>query len=117
MTVTPASEAVLVELTMAAGERENMPVSPTTTFAPGTRRVYAFLLFDGMAKGVSWTHAWYGEIDGQMKEIWGKTESWSREYSRGRIWRYFDCGVGKFELRVYIGDQLQQAVPFVVQGS
>ena len=54
---------------------------------------------------------------GKMQEIWGKTESWSREYSRGRIWRYFDCGVGKFELRIYVGERLQQTVPFVVQGG
>lgn len=112
-TVVPG--AVLVGLTMAAGERDNIPVNPTTVFDPGTRRVYAFLLFDGMANGVTWTHAWYGEVDGEMREIWGKTEAWSREYSHGQVWRYFDCGVGRFELRVYVGDQHQRTVPFVVR--
>lgn len=116
-TATPASGAYLVEVTMAAGERENRPVDPTTIFAKGTRRVYAFLLFDGMSSGVPWTHVWYGEVDGEMRQIWGKTESWSREYSYGQIWRYFDCGVGRFELRVYVGEKLQQTVPFVVKGS
>jgi hypothetical protein len=114
---TPAPEAHLVEVTMAADQQENRPVDPTTVFVKGTRRVYAFLLFDGMSGGVPWTHVWYGEVDGEMREIWGKTESWSREYSHGQIWRYFDCGVGKFELRIYVGEQLQQTVPFVVQGG
>jgi hypothetical protein len=114
---TPEPGAHLVEATMAAGQRENMPVDPTTVFPRGTRRVYAFLLFDGMSRGVPWTHVWYGEVDGEMREIWGKTESWSREYSRGQIWRYFDCGVGKFELRIYVSERLQQTVPFVVKGD
>ena len=116
-TTAPGFGARLVELTMAAGERENGPVNPTTVFAPGTKRVYAFLLFERMSDGVSWTHKWYGEVDGQMREIWGKTEAWSREYSHGRIWRYFDCSVGKYELRIYVGDELQQTVSFVVQGG
>ena len=102
---------------MAAGQQENRPVDPTTVFVQGTRRVYAFLLFDGMSDGVPWTHVWYGEVNGEMQEIWGKTESWSREYSRGQIWRYFDCGVGRFELRVYVGERLQQTIPFVVRGG
>jgi hypothetical protein len=114
---TPGTGAALVAVTMAAGEKENMPVNPTTVFASGTRRVYAFMLFDGMSRGVEWTHEWYGEIDGQMKRIWGKTEAWSREYSYGQIWRYYDCGVGKFELRIYVGPELQETVPFWVQGS
>jgi len=112
-----SDSASLVEVTMAAGERGNKPVNPTSVFASGTRRVYAFLLFDGMSEGVPWTHAWYGEVDGEMREIWGRTESWSRDYSRGQVWRYFDCGVGRFELRVYVGRQLQRTVPFVVQGG
>jgi hypothetical protein len=114
---TPGADALLVEVTMAVGEEDNRPVDPTSVFARGTRRVYAFLLFDGMGDSVPWTHVWYGEVDGQMREIWGKTELWSYEYSRGRIWRYFDCGIGKHELHIYVGKQLQQKVPFEVKGG
>jgi hypothetical protein len=114
---TPGTGSALIAVTLAAGEKENMPVGPTTVFVPGTKRVYAFMLFDGMSQGVEWTHVWYGEMDGQMTRIWGKTEQWSREYSHGQIWRYFDTGVGKFELRVYVGDELQRTVPFWVQGG
>ena len=116
-TSTPASNAVLAEVTMAAGERGNRPVNPTVVFPPGTRRVYAFLLFDGMADGVAWTHVWYREVNGEMQEVWGKTEPWSRDYAHGQVWRYFDCGVGNHELRVYVGHELQVTVPFVVQGG
>jgi hypothetical protein len=115
--VTPGPDALLVEVTLAAGEEGNKPVHPTTVFARGTKRVYAFMFFDGMSDRVPWTHVWYGEVDGQMREIWGETELWSYEYSRGQIWRYFDCSVGNYELRVYVGQHLQQKVPFVVQGG
>jgi hypothetical protein len=114
---TPGVHASLVELTMAAGEEDNRPIQPTTVFTKGTKRVYAFMLFDGMADRVAWSHVWYGEVDGQMREIWGKTELWDYEYSYGRIWRYFDCGVGNFELHIYVGKDLQRKVPFVVQGG
>jgi hypothetical protein len=113
---TPGSDALLIELTLAAGEEGNEPVHPTMVFARGTKRVYAFMFFDGMGERVPWTHVWYREVDGQMQEVWGRTELWSYEYSRGRIWRYFDCDVGNYELRVYVGGRLQQTVPFVVQG-
>jgi hypothetical protein len=113
----PGENSTLIEVTMAAGERGNRPIDPTTVFARGTKRVYAFMLFDGMADGVPWSHVWYGQVDGEMQEIWGRTELWSYEYSRGQIWRYFDCGIGRFELHVYVGDQLQQKVPFVVLGG
>jgi hypothetical protein len=70
-----------------------------------------------MEDGVPWAHVWYGEVDGQMQEIWGRAELWSYEYSGGRIWRYFDCGVGNFELHVYVGQKLQVKVPFVVNAK
>jgi hypothetical protein len=115
--VTPSADALLLSVTMAAGERNSRPVDPTTVFAEGTKRVYAFMLFDGMAQGVPWTHVWYREVDGELQEAWGRSELWSYDYSYGQIWRYFDCGPGKHELHVYVGDQLQKRVPFVVGGN
>ena len=115
--VAPGPDAALVDLVLAAGEQNSEPVGPAERFPAGVQRVYAFFTFDGMSRNVPWTHVWYGEVNGEMREIWGKTELWSYEYSRGRIWRYFDCGVGKHELRIYVGDQLQRKVPFVVQGG
>jgi hypothetical protein len=115
--VTPGPDAALVELVLAAGERDSQPVNPTSHFPKGTDRVYAFLTLDGMARNVPWTHAWYGEVDGQMVELWSRVELWPYDTARGYGWRFFNCQSGRYELRIYIGRRLQQEVPFTVGGE
>jgi hypothetical protein len=115
--VTPGPDAILVELVLAAGEQENEPVHPTTRFPQGTTRVYAFFTFDGMSRNVPWTHAWYGQVDGQATELWSQVELWAYDAPRGRAWRYLNCRTGQYELHIYIGRQLQQRVPFVIEGG
>jgi hypothetical protein len=114
---TPGPDAVLVELVLAVGEQENEPVHPTTRFPQGTGRVYAFFTFDGMSRNVPWTHVWYGEVDGQATELWSQVELWAYDAPRGRAWRYFNCHAGRYELHIYVGQQLQQRIPFVVEGG
>jgi hypothetical protein len=115
--VTPGPDAALVDLALAAGERGNEPVGPAVRFPAGTQRVYAFLTFVGMSRDVPWTHAWYGEADGQMAEVWGQVELWPYESPRGRIWRYFNCRAGSYELRIYVGYEMQQRISFVVEAE
>lgn len=112
--VTPGTDATLVEVVLAAGEKDDRPVNPTTRLPKGTERVYAFFTFDGMSRNVPWVHAWYGEVDGQMVELWSKVELWAYDSAQGRTWRYCNCRPGKGEIRVYVGQRLQQRVPFVV---
>ena len=115
--VTPGPDAALVDLVLAAGQRNDEPVGPTTRLPAGTERVYAFFTFDGMARGVPWVHVWYGEVEGQMVEVWSQVELWPYDDARGRTWRFFNCRSGRYELHVYVGQQLQQKVPFVVGGE
>jgi hypothetical protein len=116
-TVAPGSDVVLVEVVLAAGQAANEPVRPASYFPQGTNRVYAFMTFDGMARGVPWSHVWYVEVDGQMRELWRGTSSWPYECAAGRQWRYLNCRAGHYELHVYVGDRLLQTVSFVVEGG
>jgi hypothetical protein len=115
--VTPGPDAALVDLVLAAGERDDEPVGPTARLPKGTQRVYAFFTFDGMDRGVPWVHIWYGETEGQMVEVWSQVEVWPYDDARGRTWRYFNCRSGRYELHIYVGQRLQQKVPFVVAGD
>jgi hypothetical protein len=115
--VTPGPDAALVSLVLAPGQQNDQPVSPTTRFAPGTERVYAFLTFEGMARNVPWIHIWYGEQDGQLVALWSQVELWAYDSPQGRTWRYFNCRPGKYELHVYVGRRLQQKIAFVVEGG
>jgi hypothetical protein len=115
--VTPGADAALVDLVLAAGEHENQAVDPTTRFPVGTQRVYAFFAFDGMSRNVPWSHVWYGEVDGQMTELWGQVELWTYDGPSGRTWRFFNCRAGRYELHIYIGRQMQQRISFVVEGG
>jgi hypothetical protein len=113
--VTPGPDAVLAEMVLAAGQRGDKPIDPTTRFPGGTERVYAFFTFDGMSRNVPWVHVWYGEVEGQMVEVWSQVELWPYDAGRGSTWRYFNCRAGRYELHVYVGRQLQQRIPFVVE--
>jgi hypothetical protein len=112
--VTPGPDAVLTDVVLARGEQGNEPINPGTSFPRGTERVYAFLRFEGMHRNVPWTHAWYGQVDGQMVEVWSQVELWPYDDSSGRTWRYFNCRSGQYELHIYVGKQLQQQIPFTV---
>ncbi len=114
---TPGPGAALVDLVLAAGERGNEPVDVAARFPVGTERVYAFFTFDGMSRNVPWTHAWYGEVDGRVAELWSQVERWPYDTPRGRAWRYFNCRAGRYELHIYVGRQLQQRISFVVEGG
>ncbi len=113
----PGPNATLLELVLAAGEKDNRPVGPTSRFPRGTERVYAFFTFDGMARNVPWAHVWYRRQDGELVEVWGKVELWPYDVPRGYGWRYFNCTPGQYELHVYIGRKLQRKVLFTVEGG
>ena len=113
----PGPDAALVDLVLAAGEQGNEPVGPAERFPANVGRVYAFFTFEGMSRNAPWTHVWYGEVDGQMTELWGQVELWAYDASRGRTWRYFNCRPGRYELHVYVGRELRQRTSFVIGGG
>ncbi|MFN2228676.1 MAG: hypothetical protein ACK2VA_02805 [Anaerolineae bacterium] len=107
-------DAQLVDVVLAAGVEENQPVGPALSFPAGTDRVYAFLTFEGMSRGVPVTYVWYAEVGGEMTEAWGRVELWPYDAPRGVMWRYLSARDGRYELRVYIGQELRQRVLFTV---
>ena len=115
--VTPGPDARLVELVLASGVQDDMPVGPSTQFPSGTTRVYAFFAFDGMSHDVPWTHIWYAQVNGELREAWSAVELWPYDSPSGRVWRYFEPHAGQYELHVYVGRRLQLKVPFTVGGE
>jgi hypothetical protein len=113
--VTPGPNAGLVELVLAAGEKDDQPVNPGTRFPKGTEQVYAFFTFDGMARNVPWSHVWYGQVEGEMVELWSGVELWPYDDPRAYGWRFFNCRQGRYELRIYVDRRLQRTVPFTVE--
>jgi hypothetical protein len=111
-TAEPGAE--LVGVVLAAGVANNEPVDPALNFPGGTDRVYAFLTFEGMSRGVPLAHVWYAEVDGRMVEAWSRLELWPYNATRGAVWRYLSSRDGRYELHVYIGRELEQRIPFTV---
>lgn len=107
-------DARLVGVVLAAGVANNEPVGPALAFPRGTERVYAFLAFEGMARGVPIAHIWYAEVDGRMVEAWSRLELWPYNAPQGVVWRYLSARDGRYELHVYVGRVLQQTIPFTV---
>jgi hypothetical protein len=112
--VPAGNDARLVDVVLAAGVEDNQPVGPALQFPAGTDRVYAFLTFEGMSRGVPVAYVWYAEVDGEMVEAWGRLELWPYDAPRGVMWRYLSARDGRYELHVYIGGELRQRIPFTV---
>lgn len=115
--VTPGPDAAFVEITFAHGVSEKEPVQPATVFPEGIACVYAFFTFEGMSPGVAWTFAWYR--DGT--EIWSQTGPWQHG-PQGTIWVFYCPGgdgyqAGEYEVRLYIGEELQRVSPFRVEAA
>ena len=111
----PGPSASFDGIILAKGVTEdNLPVEPCTVFPKGTKRVYAFFKYSGMAKGVVWTQAWYKEGE----EIWSHTKKW-RLREKGLAWIFLESSkglaAGEYEVRLYIGDKLQQKATFTVR--
>jgi hypothetical protein len=56
--VAAPPEAKLVAVVLAEGVADNEPVGPALSFVGGTDRVYAFMTFEGMARGVPERPRW-----------------------------------------------------------
>ncbi len=82
---------------------ELQPINPRVTFVEGTPRIYVFLRYSGMARGVSWRRALYrdGELVESTEHIWGAE-------ARGTTYFFFGSAegfaVGNYEVRIYLGD-------------
>ncbi|MDY7039745.1 MAG: hypothetical protein SVX38_02650 [Chloroflexota bacterium] len=111
--VTPGPDVSFTDVFFAEGVSGNDPVNPATAFSENISCTYAFFTFEGMSPGVAWTYAWYRE----GTEIWSQTGPWEHG-AQGTIWTFYCPGngyiAGEYEVRVYIGEDLQRTDRFRV---
>lgn len=116
-------EARIVLETFALGEENGRPSQPGFEFPAGDFRVYAFIHYEGMNRGATWTYGWYREgeyLDGNTclwgiklpncPYVWGES---------GTTYLYYRRPGGydpaKYEVRIWIEDRLQGAFPFIIK--
>ncbi|MBN1565025.1 MAG: hypothetical protein JXA10_14355 [Anaerolineae bacterium] len=92
-----------------------LPINPRASFPAGTTRVYLFVEFKGMARGVLWRRELYRGDE----QIDGSDYLWGQE-SEGRGYFFFgnDDGFapGQYEIRLYLGynDVPVHIMPFTI---
>lgn len=86
-----------------------------SVYPEGIFKVYAAFAHQGMSPGVDWRREWY--FNDQLLASVDATEHWAGT-SQGNSWlsMFHEDGLrpGKWELRLYIGDQLVQRAAFQV---
>jgi len=112
---TPSPEAAFGEITLARGITDDKkPKDPGTVFPAGISQLYAFFDYQNLSDGVLWTWVWYRE----GKEIGSESSLWEWG-SYGTAWVFLKSvsgySRGKYEVKLYIGDELKQAATFTVR--
>ncbi len=112
---TPLPDATFGEITLARGVTDdNEPEDLGTVFPAGISQLYAFFDYQNLSDGVLWTQAWYRE----GKEIGSESNLWEWG-SYGTAWIFLKpiggYPRGKYEVRLYIGDELKQMASFTVR--
>lgn len=111
-----AASPVFSSITFAAGQRNDQPVNPGTRFPSGTREIYAFFDYQGMADGVSWRQVWYvdGEVGLDSEDVWDGGEA-------GNYWISVNAknGLpdGNYLLELYVEGELVQTGEFAIGGG
>jgi hypothetical protein len=112
---TPSLDAAFGEITIARGVTDgSKPQDPGTVFPVGVSQLYAFFDYQNLSDGVLWTQVWYRE----EKEIGSQSDLWEWG-SYGTAWIFLKpvggYSRGKYEIRLYIGDELKRAATFTVR--
>jgi len=112
---TPLPGATFGEITLARGVTDgNEPKDPGTVFPTSVSRLYAFFDYQNLSDGVLWTQVWYRE----GKEIGSESNLWEWG-SYGTAWIFLKptggYSRGKYEVKLYIGDELKQTATFTVR--
>jgi hypothetical protein len=112
---TPSPDAVFGEIILAQGVTEdNEPEDPGTVFPVRISGLYAFFDYENLSDGVLWTQVWYrgGTEIGSESSLW----EWG---SYGTAWIFLKpvggYSRGEYEVRLYIGEELEQKASFTVR--
>lgn len=106
--------------TFALGEEGGRPVQAGTEFAAGDFRVYAFIRYEGMSQGATWTYGWYREgeyLDGNTCLWWVRLPDCPYMVGeQGVTFLYYrrpgGYDPGTYEVRIWIEDRFQGAFRF-----
>ncbi|MFN3761999.1 MAG: hypothetical protein ACK4WK_02205 [Anaerolineae bacterium] len=115
-------EARIVLETFALGEENGRPVRPGDQFAAGDFRVYAFIRYEGMSRGATWTYGWYREgeyLDGNTCLWWTRLPDCPYMVGEnGLTFLYYrrpgGYDPGTYEVRIWIEDRFQGAYRFTI---
>jgi hypothetical protein len=120
----PPREDAQIELLALASELDasGQPLDPGKEFAPGQHLVHLYFRYAAMDAGVPVAMAWYR--DEQLWDIC--TGVWLWDLVEGRVWGQegtasVSCQPiagwqpGSYEIRVYIGAELQGIAQFVIE--
>ena len=114
-TVTPQPGAEVGPIVFSrAITPDNRPRNPSTVFSPGENYVYAFFDYRNMTNGALWSAVWLKGTE----QIGADIAAWPYG-SDGRAY-IFSAPLGgyqpgKYELRIYVGDQIKQSATFEIQ--
>ncbi len=115
-------DARIVLETFALGVENGQPTQPGNEFTAGDFRVYAFIRYEGMSRGVTWTYGWYREgeyLDGNTCLWWIRWPDCPYTVGeKGRTYLYYrrpgGYDPGTYEVRIWIEDRFQGAYRFVI---
>ncbi len=115
-------EARIVLETFALGVENGRPVQPGAEFTAGDFRVYAFIRYEGMSRGATWTYGWYREgeyLDGNTCLWWTRLPDCPYMVGEnGLTFLYYrrpgGYDPGTYEVRIWIEDRFQGAYRFVI---
>ncbi len=115
-------DARIVLETFALGEENGRPVQPGDQFTAGDFRVYAFIRYEGMSRGATWTYGWYREgeyLDGNTCLWWTRLPDCPYMVGEnGLTFLYYrrpgGYDPGTYEVRIWIEDRFQGAYRFII---
>lgn len=120
--IPAGAEARITIVTFARGEDGGRPVEPGSEFPSDDERVYAFIEYEGMDRGVTWTYGWYAEgdyLEGNTC-LWGiATDECPRIFGRtGGNYLFFrppgGYDPGTYEVRIWIEGRFQTSEQFII---
>ena len=108
--------------TFALGVENGRPVQPGAEFTAGDFRVYAFIRYEGMSRGATWTYGWYREgeyLDGNTCLWWVRMPNCPYMVGeQGITFLYYrrpgGYDPGTYEVRIWIEDRFQGSFRFVI---
>jgi hypothetical protein len=115
----PASGGSFTPIVFSIGENDEKPVDTRIAFPDGVTMVYAIFSGVKLTDGQAWRHEWY--YNGELQDQLSDSSTWDAATAGpDAVWWltiYNKVGVrtGKWELRLYLGDNMVQSGQFTIE--